>query len=113
MTIAAEHLDVVVGVDTHIVMVPTPAGPVPTPLPQPFVGIVFDEFDPRNRGDGLYQRDDACPGGHGRQGGAAAHADRGADVRAAASDQRGGGVHGQPDGLGGRRRHESQALMML
>ena len=45
MTIAAKHLDLVVGVDTHIVMVPTPAGPVPTPLPQPFVGIVFDEFD--------------------------------------------------------------------
>ncbi|MDD9947852.1 MAG: hypothetical protein OXU20_42830, partial [Myxococcales bacterium] len=45
MTLAAKHLDLVVGVDTHIVMVPTPAGPVPTPLPQPFVGMVFDEFD--------------------------------------------------------------------
>jgi uncharacterized Zn-binding protein involved in type VI secretion len=28
----------VVGVDTHIVMVPTPGGPVPTPLPHPFSG---------------------------------------------------------------------------
>jgi uncharacterized Zn-binding protein involved in type VI secretion len=28
----------VVGVDTHIVMVPTPGGPVPTPLPHPFQG---------------------------------------------------------------------------
>lgn len=28
----------VVGVDTHIVMVPTPGGPVPTPLPHPFNG---------------------------------------------------------------------------
>lgn len=30
----------VVGVDTHIVMVPTPGGPVPTPLPHPFVGAI-------------------------------------------------------------------------
>ncbi len=33
---AANHT--VVGVDTHIVMVPTPGGPVPTPLPHPFSG---------------------------------------------------------------------------
>jgi uncharacterized Zn-binding protein involved in type VI secretion len=30
----------VVGVDTHIVMVPTPGGPVPTPLPHPFAGTI-------------------------------------------------------------------------
>ena len=30
----------VVGVDTHIVLVPSPGGPVPTPLPHPFNGIV-------------------------------------------------------------------------
>lgn len=30
----------VVAVDTHIVLVPTPGGPVPTPLPHPFNGIV-------------------------------------------------------------------------
>lgn len=30
----------VVGVDTHIVMVPTPGGPVPTPLPHPFSGLI-------------------------------------------------------------------------
>ncbi len=30
----------VVAVDTHIVLVPTPVGPVPTPLPHPFNGIV-------------------------------------------------------------------------
>lgn len=30
----------VVGVDTHIVMVPTPGGPVPTPLPHPFSGAI-------------------------------------------------------------------------
>lgn len=29
-----------VGVDIHIVMVPTPGGPVPTPLPHPFNGLV-------------------------------------------------------------------------
>jgi YD repeat-containing protein len=40
--IAAKWYDMVVGVDIHIVMVPTPAGPVPTPLPHPFVGLIFD-----------------------------------------------------------------------
>lgn len=42
MTEAAKFGDPVVGVDIHMVMVPTPAGPVPTPLPHPFVGVVFD-----------------------------------------------------------------------
>ena len=32
--------DQVVAVDTHIVMVPTPGGPVPTPLPHPFTGTL-------------------------------------------------------------------------
>jgi uncharacterized Zn-binding protein involved in type VI secretion len=32
----ANHL--VTAVDTHIVLVPTPGGPVPTPVPHPFVG---------------------------------------------------------------------------
>ncbi len=35
---AAKQMDKVVGVDTHIVMVPSPTGPVPTPLPHPFAG---------------------------------------------------------------------------
>jgi len=35
---AANGNSTVVGVDTHIVMVPTPGGPVPTPLPHPFQG---------------------------------------------------------------------------
>jgi uncharacterized Zn-binding protein involved in type VI secretion len=30
----------VTAVDTHIVMVPTPGGPVPTPLPHPFSGAL-------------------------------------------------------------------------
>jgi uncharacterized Zn-binding protein involved in type VI secretion len=34
----ARQGDQVVAVDTHIVMVPTPGGPVPTPLPHPFAG---------------------------------------------------------------------------
>jgi RHS repeat-associated protein len=34
--------DPVLGVDTHIVLVPSPAGPVPTPLPSPFTGMVLD-----------------------------------------------------------------------
>ncbi|MBL9028039.1 MAG: hypothetical protein JNL21_37960, partial [Myxococcales bacterium] len=40
--IAAKFGDPVVGIDCHMVMVPSPAGPVPTPLPHPFVGVVFD-----------------------------------------------------------------------
>jgi uncharacterized Zn-binding protein involved in type VI secretion len=34
----AKQNDQVIAVDTHIVMVPTPGGPVPTPLPHPFAG---------------------------------------------------------------------------
>ena len=38
---AAKKGDQVVGVDTHIVMVPAPPGPpVPTPLPHPFAGML-------------------------------------------------------------------------
>jgi uncharacterized Zn-binding protein involved in type VI secretion len=35
---AATQDDEVVGVDIHIIMIPSPAGPVPTPMPMPFVG---------------------------------------------------------------------------
>jgi RHS repeat-associated protein len=38
---AAKNGDVVIGVDIHMVMVPTPVL-VPTPLPHPFVGVVWD-----------------------------------------------------------------------
>jgi len=34
----AKQGDMVVATDTHIVMIPTPGGPVPTPLPHPFSG---------------------------------------------------------------------------
>jgi len=37
---AAKQGDQVMATDTHIVMIPSPGGPVPTPLPSPFVGIL-------------------------------------------------------------------------
>ena len=41
----AKQFDMVMGVDIHIILIPTPAGPVPTPLPHPFIGIVFDPME--------------------------------------------------------------------
>jgi uncharacterized Zn-binding protein involved in type VI secretion len=38
---AAKQGDKVVAVDTHIVMIPSPGGPVPTPLPSPFNGMIM------------------------------------------------------------------------
>ena len=38
---AAKQGDQVIATDIHIVMVPSPGGPVPTPLPHPFVGILM------------------------------------------------------------------------
>jgi uncharacterized Zn-binding protein involved in type VI secretion len=37
---AAKQSDKIVAVDTHIVLVPSPSGTVPTPLPHPFNGII-------------------------------------------------------------------------
>jgi uncharacterized Zn-binding protein involved in type VI secretion len=37
---AAKQGDQVIAVDMHIVMVPSPGGPVPTPLPHPFSGML-------------------------------------------------------------------------
>jgi uncharacterized Zn-binding protein involved in type VI secretion len=37
---AAKQGDQIVAVDTHIVMIPSPGGPVPTPLPHPFTGMI-------------------------------------------------------------------------
>jgi hypothetical protein len=42
MSQAAKFGDPVIGVDVHMVMVPTLVGAVATPLPHAFVGIVFD-----------------------------------------------------------------------
>ncbi|MBD3256990.1 hypothetical protein GF377_01060, partial [candidate division GN15 bacterium] len=38
---AAKQNDKVVGVDIHIIMIPSPGGPVPTPLPHPFNGMLM------------------------------------------------------------------------
>ena len=40
----AKEDDKVVGVDTHIVMIPSPGGPVPTAIPMPFVGKLSQEL---------------------------------------------------------------------
>jgi len=37
---AAKQGDRILATDTHIIMIPSPGGPVPTPLPHPFVGII-------------------------------------------------------------------------
>ena len=37
---AAKQGDMITAVDIHIVMVPSPGGPVPTPLPHPFTGML-------------------------------------------------------------------------
>lgn len=42
---ASRHLLPVIGVDIHIVLIPTPAGPIPTPIPHPYIGLVFDPMD--------------------------------------------------------------------
>ncbi len=41
---AAKEGDKVVGIDIHIIMIPTPGGPVPTPLPHPFSGKIDGEL---------------------------------------------------------------------
>ncbi len=37
---AARQGDKIIATDTHIIMIPSPGGPVPTPLPHPFVGQI-------------------------------------------------------------------------
>lgn len=37
---AAKKDDYIVAIDNHIIMVPSPGGPVPTPLPHPFKGTI-------------------------------------------------------------------------
>jgi uncharacterized Zn-binding protein involved in type VI secretion len=41
---AAKQGDQVTAVDTHIVLVPSPSGAVPTPLPHPFKGVISGEL---------------------------------------------------------------------
>jgi uncharacterized Zn-binding protein involved in type VI secretion len=42
----AKQGDRVTAVDTHVVMIPSPGGPVPTPLPHPFSGIIGGGLSP-------------------------------------------------------------------
>ena len=46
---AAKQGDRITAVDMHIVMVPSPGGPVPTPLPHPFAGILDGNLSPNVR----------------------------------------------------------------
>jgi uncharacterized Zn-binding protein involved in type VI secretion len=39
-TPGAKEGDKINGIDTHIILVPSPGGPVPTPTPLPFVGTI-------------------------------------------------------------------------
>ncbi len=43
---AAKQGDQVIATDTHIVMIPSPGGPVPTPLPHPFAGQIDGGLSP-------------------------------------------------------------------
>ena len=43
---AAKQGDQVIATDTHIVMIPSPGGPVPTPLPHPFTGQLDGSLSP-------------------------------------------------------------------
>jgi uncharacterized Zn-binding protein involved in type VI secretion len=43
---AAKRGDQIVATDTHIVMVPSPTGEVPTPSPHPFNGIINGQLSP-------------------------------------------------------------------
>ncbi len=37
---AAKQGDQIIGTDNHILLIPTPGGPVPTPIPHPFTGMI-------------------------------------------------------------------------
>ncbi|TWT91743.1 PAAR domain-containing protein [Stieleria varia] len=41
---AAKQNDTITATDTHIVMVPSASGAVPTPLPHPFLGVINDQL---------------------------------------------------------------------
>ena len=43
---AAKQGDQITAIDMHIVMVPSAVGPVPTPLPHPFMGILNSGLSP-------------------------------------------------------------------
>ena len=39
----AREQDMIVGVDTHVILIPSPGGPVPTPIPNPFSGPISED----------------------------------------------------------------------
>jgi uncharacterized Zn-binding protein involved in type VI secretion len=41
---AAKEGDHIIAVDTHIILIPSPGGPIPTPLPHPFDGLLIDNL---------------------------------------------------------------------
>jgi uncharacterized Zn-binding protein involved in type VI secretion len=43
---AAKQGDRVMATDTHIILVPSPGGPVPTPIPHPFIGQLDGGLSP-------------------------------------------------------------------
>ena len=43
---AAKRNDRVTGTDVHVVLVPSPAGPVPTPITMPFAGVIDGGLSP-------------------------------------------------------------------
>lgn len=41
---AAKNGDQVVGLDTHIILIPSASGTIPTPIPHPFTGMIDGEL---------------------------------------------------------------------
>lgn len=50
---AAKQGDLVTALDTHVFLIPSPGGPVPTPLPSPFSGQLTLNLSPNVRIMGL------------------------------------------------------------
>ncbi len=50
---AAKENDQAIGVDIHVVLVPSPSGTVPTPLPHPFTGILDTDLSSDVKIEGL------------------------------------------------------------
>ena len=49
---AAKQGDQIIATDTHIIMIPSPGGPVPTPTPLPFTGQLIGNLSPNVRIEG-------------------------------------------------------------
>lgn len=50
---AAKQGDKIIAADIHIIMVPSPGGPVPTPLPHPFSGTITGNLSPNVKIGGM------------------------------------------------------------